>query len=59
MIVEQNAAAEYGARCGFSRIRSLADFQRQVPLSCHRDYEPYIQALLSGGTRQLTAEEPV
>lgn len=58
-ILRQNAAAEYGARYGFSHIRSLADFQRQVPLSCYQDYEPYIQALLSGSPRQLTAEEPV
>ena len=58
-ILQQNAAAAYGLRHGFSGIRSLADFQSRVPLSCHRDYEPYIQTLLSGGTRQLTAEEPV
>ena len=47
-ILRQNAAAEYGTRYDFSHIRSLADFQRQVPLSCYQDYEPYIQALLSG-----------
>ena len=58
-ILQQNAAAAYGLRHGFSGIRSLADFQSRVPLSCHRDYESYIQTLLSGGTRQLTAEEPV
>ena len=58
-ILQQNAAAAYGLRHGFSGIRSLADFQSRVPLSCHRDYEPYIQTLLPGGTRQLTAEEPV
>ena len=39
-ILRQNAAAEYGARYDFSHIRSLADFQRQVPLSCYQDYEP-------------------
>ena len=58
-ILRQNAAAEYGTRYDFSHIRSLADFQRQVPLSCYQDYAPYIQALLSGSPRQLTAEEPV
>ncbi len=58
-ILRQNAAAKYGTRYGFSRIHSLAEFQEQVPLSCHQDYEPYIQALLSGGTCQLTMEEPV
>ena len=57
-ILQQNAATEYGARYGFSHIRSLADFQRLVPLSGHQDYAPYIRAILSGGTRQLTAEEP-
>ena len=58
-ILQQNALTKYGTRWNFSRIHSLSEFQDQVPLSCHQDYEPYIQALLAGGTRQLTAEEPV
>ena len=58
-ILRQNAKTAYGARWGFSRIRSLADFQERVPLSRYPDYEPYVQALLAGDTRQLTAEEPV
>ena len=58
-ILQQNAATEYGARCGFSRIRSLEEFQDRVPLSCHQDYQPYIEALLAGASHQLTAEEPV
>ena len=58
-ILAQNAATAYGSRRGFSHIRSLEEFQDRVPLSCHQDYEPYIQALLAGGTCQLTAEEPV
>ena len=58
-ILQQNSSTEYGMRYGFSQIRSTQEFQDQVPLSCHGDYEPYIENLLSGGTRQLTEEEPV
>ena len=58
-ILQQNSSTEYGLRYGFSQIRSTQEFQDQVPLSCHGDYEPYIENLLSGGTRQLTEEEPV
>lgn len=58
-ILQQNSSTEYGLRYGFSQIRSTQEFQSRVPLSCHGDYEPYIENLLSGGTRQLTEEEPV
>ena len=58
-ILQQNSSTEYGMRYGFSQIRSTQEFQDQVPLSCHGDYEPYIENLLSSGTRQLTEEEPV
>lgn len=58
-ILQQNSSTEYGMRYGFSQIRSTQEFQDRVPLSCHGDYEPYIENLLSGGTRQLTEEEPV
>lgn len=58
-ILQQNSSIEYGLRYGFSQIRSTQEFQSRVPLSCHGDYEPYIENLLSGGTRQLTEEEPV
>lgn len=58
-ILQQNFSTEYGMRYGFFQIRSTQEFQSRVPLSCHGDYEPYIENLLSGGTRQLTEEEPV
>ncbi len=58
-ILQQNSLTENGLRYGFSQIRSTQEFQSRVPLSCHGDYEPYIENLLSGGTRQLTEEEPV
>ena len=58
-ILQQNSLTENGLRYGFSQIRSTQEFQSRVPLSCHGDYEPYIETLLSGGTRQLTEEEPV
>lgn len=58
-ILRQNAGTAYGERFGFSATRTLADFQSRVPLSRYQDYEPYIEAVLSGEKRQLTAEEPV
>ena len=58
-LLRQNAGTAYGERFGFSAMRTLADFQSRVPLSRYQDYEPYIEAILSGEKRQLTAEEPV
>lgn len=54
-----NAASAYGRRYGFSDIRSVEDYQRRVPLSCHEDYEPYVERLLAGERAQLTCAEPV
>lgn len=54
-----NAASAYGRRYGFSDIRSVEDYQRRVPLTCHEDYEPYVERLLAGERAQLTCAEPV
>lgn len=37
----------------------MEDYQRRVPLSCHEDYEPYVERLLAGERAQLTCAEPV
>ena len=58
-ILRQNSGTAYGERFGFSEIRSTSDFQSRVPLSLYQDYEPYIEAILSGEKCQLTAEDPV
>ena len=37
----------------------MEDYQRRVPLTCHEDYEPYVERLLAGERAQLTCAEPV
>ena len=58
-ILEENRTTAYGRRHGFASILSAAEYQDRVPLSCHDDYQPYVDALLAGQTGQLTAQEPV
>ena len=44
---------EYGKKYGFADIRSVEDFQRQVPLSDYDDYRPYIMRTVKNGEQKL------
>jgi len=49
--------SEYGRLYGFSEIRNVEDFQRQVPLTDYEDYLPTIEKIKRGEKQVLTAEE--
>jgi len=53
--IERNATSDFGRRHGFARIRSVADFRRQVPVSTYDDLRPYIQRVLEGDVTALFA----
>ena len=48
-IVEKNSGTEYGKRYGFSGIRDVDAYRRQVPLTVYSDYEPYIERISTRG----------
>lgn len=52
-IVEQNKDTEYGRRYDFAHIRSVEDFQRQVPVTTYDDYAEYIIRMTEDGERDL------
>lgn len=58
-ILSKNRNTEFGRKYGFSQIKSIADFQKKVPLSGYDDYEGDILRIVRGGKNILTAEEPV
>jgi hypothetical protein len=53
-----NAATEFGMRHGFARIRSLTDFQRNVPLSTFDDYSEAVEQI-GRGERDVLSASPV
>lgn len=58
-IVRHNADTVYGREHGFASIRSVADFQRQVPRNTYEALSPYIDRMTGGEPGILTAEKPV
>lgn len=44
---------QFGKDHGFSSIRSLSDFRRQVPVAGYDHFAPYIQAVAAGDTGAL------
>jgi hypothetical protein len=57
-IVRRNASTEYGRRYGFGSVRSIADFQRNVPPTDYDALEPSIERVRNGEPGVLTAERP-
>ena len=55
-MVSRNVDTRFGHRHDFRKIRSVADFQQRVPLSCYQAYETSVTQIAEGQARVLTAE---
>lgn len=55
-LLRRNAETEYGRRYGFATIRSVAEYQKRVPLSTYDDYCEAVQRIAKGQERVLTRE---
>ena len=51
--LRREAPTAYGRDHGFDRIRTIADFRRQVPLQRYTDLEPYIERVKQGDVEAL------
>src|SRR5262245_49933911 len=59
--VARHVDSAYGRDHGFSRIKTVADFRRRMPLTSYEDYRPYVErvkrgeisAMFGPGTRLL------
>ncbi len=58
-IINANKDTKFGKLHGFGSIKSIEDYQRQVPAAEYEDLLPYIEAEMAGVPNQLTAESPV
>jgi hypothetical protein len=58
-ILKQNQATQFGSEHGFASIKSIADFQRAVPVRSYEEFSPYIDRMCHGEKGILTKEDPV
>lgn len=56
-ILSKNKSCEYGKKYDFSKIGSIEEFQKKVPLTKYEDYMPYIEKIKKGKKGILTAED--
>jgi hypothetical protein len=55
-LLTTNAQSRYGQQHGFADIRSIADYQRRVPIVDYDGLLPHIEALKAGETGVLTRD---
>lgn len=58
-IIKANTDTVFGKEHGFSSIKTIADYQRQVPAWSYESLEPYIQRAMAGAPGQLSKEKPL
>ncbi|HKB01067.1 MAG TPA: GH3 auxin-responsive promoter family protein, partial [Gemmataceae bacterium] len=54
-----HADTAFGKDHGFARIKTVADYRRQVPVAPYERAEPYIRRVMNGETRALLADQQV
>lgn len=58
-LVEANKDTEYGKKYDFDSIKSVADYQRRVPVVTYEDLREHMKRVLNGESNILTAEDPI
>jgi GH3 auxin-responsive promoter len=58
-ILAYHADTGFGQDHGFARIKTVADYRRQVPVAPYERAEPYIRRVMQGETRALLADPQV
>lgn len=55
----ENKDTEYGKMFGFEDIHSVEEYQKELPITFHYDYEGAIERQIEGEEGLLTADKPV
>ena len=55
----ENKDTEYGKLFGFEYIHSVKEYQKELPITFHYDYEAVIERQVEGEEGLLTADKPV
>jgi hypothetical protein len=58
-MARKNASTEYGRRYGFASVKTIADYQRQVPIITYQDIQQDMERVVAGEKNIFTAEHPV
>lgn len=58
-LVALHADTQFGRDHGLDRIKTVADFRRQVPIAPYEYYQPYIEKVQRGDTRALLTDATV
>lgn len=54
-LIEDNKDTEYGKKYDFANIKTIADYQKKVPVVTYDDLEPYLARMMNGEGNILTA----
>lgn len=57
--LEENKDTEFGKLFGFEDIHSVEEYQKELPITFHHDYEALFDRLMEGEEGLLTADKPV
>ena len=55
----ENKDTEYGKLFGFEDIHSVEEYQKELPITFHYDYEAIIERQVEGEEGLLTIEKPI
>src|SRR5262245_7036553 len=58
-ILRYHAHTDFGQKHGFSRVQTVADFRRQLPIATYEYFEPYIARVRRGEFHALLADSKV
>lgn len=58
-LMRRNAGTEYGQRYGFSSVKTVQDYRRQVPLITYESIKGDMTRVTQGARNVFTAEDPV
>ncbi len=58
-ILDENKDTEYGKKYHFSEIKSVEDYQKNVPVSIYDDYIDYILRMTENGEENLITASPI
>jgi hypothetical protein len=56
-ILHHNRDTEFGRRYGFASLRTVADYQRALPVSTYEPFRPYMERIAWGEQDVLTADK--
>lgn len=58
-ILRMSKNTEYGKKYNFKNIKTLEDFQRNIPLTTYADYEEYVDRMVLNREKKLITAYPV